>query len=79
VNSSADCTVTLPAASSMITTVGSNQYCFVIRLFNVGTTVVTVAANGTDTIDGSANTKLQFQWSSITLYPNFAGTGWMIV
>jgi hypothetical protein len=79
VNSATACTINLPAANSMITSVGGNQYPATIVIFNTGTGVVTVAANGANTIVGAATAVLEFQWSSITLYPNFAGTGWMIV
>lgn len=79
VNSSSPCTVTLPAANGMIASVGGNQYCLPIVIFNTGTGVLTIAANGADTINGAATASLQFQWSSIELRPNYAGTGWMIV
>lgn len=79
VNSASSCTITLPTAASMIVTIGATQHISRITIFNTGTSVVTVAANGTETIDGAATASLQFQWSSITLHPNFAGTGWMIV
>jgi hypothetical protein len=79
VNAASPCTITLPAASAMIVAIGGSQHFSKITIFNTGTTAVTVAANGTDTIDGAATASIQFQWSSITLHPNYAGSGWMVV
>lgn len=79
VNSASPCTVTLPAASAMVQTLGGNKYASKIIISNTGTTLVTVAANGSETIRGVAtNTDLNAQWRSITLYSNAAGTGWII-
>lgn len=79
VNSASPCTITLPAASSMLSTILTNQHCKRVTIFNTGSTAVTVAGDGSDTINGASTAVLQFQWSSITLHPNHAGTGWMIV
>lgn len=68
-NCAANCTITLPAISSLIST-----YDFKVK--NIATTNVTVVGSGADQIDGAANAVMNFQWQSITLTPT--SSGWLI-
>jgi hypothetical protein len=61
-------TITLPLASAVVTA---------IYVKNIGTGVITVDGNGSQTIDGALTYDLTNQWDSITLVSN--GTGWFIL
>jgi hypothetical protein len=61
-------TVLLPIASSVFTP---------LYIKNIGTGVITVDGNGSQTIDGALTYALTNQWDSITLVSN--GTGWFIL
>ena len=61
-------TITLPLASAVVTA---------IYVKNIGTGVITVDGNGSQTIDGALTYALTNQWDSITLVSN--GTGWFIL
>lgn len=80
VDASSPCTITLPAAATLITTLSGTSYASPIVITNTTAHAVTVAADAGDAdgITGATTAPLQFQWASITLYPNNAGTGWII-
>jgi len=61
-------TVTLPFAASVFTP---------LYIKNIGTGVITIDGNGSQTIDGALTYDLTHQWDSITLVSN--GTGWFIL
>ena len=61
-------TVTLPLADSVFTP---------LYIKNIGTGVITIDGNGSQTIDGTLTYALTNQWDSITLVSN--GTGWFIL
>lgn len=71
-------TLTLPSAASLIQSSGGNFYASQIIITNTGTGTITIAGHLAETIQGASTATLQFQWSSITLYPNAAGNGWLI-
>lgn len=62
-------TVTLPTA------VGIEGQYFIVK--NSGTGVVTVDADGSETIDGASNQILAVQYESMTLVSN--GANWIVV
>ena len=66
--------VTLPAASAL----NSGGVIKPMIVTQTGTGPVTVVAHAGDTINGATTAALTFQWSSVTLWPNNAGNGWII-
>lgn len=68
-NCTLNCTLTLPALSSLTKT-------YAFRVKNINTTTVTVAGNGVDVIDGAATAVLNFQYQGITLVPT--SSGWLV-
>lgn len=69
-NCAANCTITLPAISSL-----PGVYNFSVK--NVAATNVTVQGAGGDQVDGALTAVLNFQWESITLVPT--SSGWLII
>lgn len=69
VNSPIPTTISLPAAA------GCNGRIYVIK--NINTGVVTIDANGAETIDGVATKVLAVQWSQYMIQSN--GTSWFIL
>ena len=49
-----------------------------VTITNIGAAVVTVDANGSETINGSTDTLSLSQYSSVTVEVDSAGTGWQI-
>ena len=64
-------TVTLPAASSV------NGQTYIIKKIDASGNAVTIAAAGSETIDGAATKATTTQWASYSIQSD--GTGWFII
>ncbi len=64
-------TVTLPPAAKF------SGLQFIVKKTDASANVVTVDANGAETIDGAANVTLTVQYQSWTLFSN--GTAWIVI
>lgn len=68
-------TITLPTVA---TAGGSDTGDYQVTVTNINLAIVTLDGNGAETIDGLTSIRL-YQWNSITVGLNSAGTGWKVL
>lgn len=72
-------TVTLPAASAILTGAKAADFRVTIKNIQTATNNITVAPNGTDNIDGANSNYTLYPLHSVTLALDNAGTAWNII